>query len=452
LLPTYRTGRKIVRLDGTELEVEAAAVVTEFDGEPANLAVFHDVTDRNRAERDRLDYEVKVQQAQRVEGLGLLAAGVAHDFNNILVGILGSVSLALLGEPDAPVRDHLERIDESARRAAELVSQMLACSGRATADPQNVDLHALLGDMTPLFHAIAREPIQISVQAEAGRHLAFADPTQVRQILLSLVSNAAEALGDAERGTAGGHIAVRVHAHEQVDEQLHGAVASEALEPGRYVLVEVEDDGPGMSEETAGRVFEPFFSTKFAGRGLGLAAVHGILRANRGGIAVESQVGRGTTFRVYFRAAEATSVPPGDAQPSRGELDDRGVVLIIDDESIVLDVAVSMLEALGIAVLSAASGQEGIDVFAAHANDISLVIVDMNMPGLDGIAVCRAIRGMRASVPVVLSSGFGEEETATHVRESGFAGFLRKPFDLQGLREVVEEAQSKRGTGTIKSS
>jgi PAS domain S-box-containing protein len=447
-----RTLYTIVRLDGTLREVEAAAVVTDFDGEPTNLALFHDVTERNEAERARLVYEAKLQQSQRVEGLGLLAAGVAHEFNNILVGILGSVSLALVGEPDAQTRQQLLRIDESARRAAELASQMLACSGRATAEPENVDMHALLVDMNPLFHALVREPIQISVEAEAGRHLVFASATQVRQILLSLMSNAAEALHDAEGGLTGGRITIRMHDHEQVDEQLHGAVASEPLAPGRYVLVEVEDDGPGMSEETVSRIFEPFFSTKFAGRGLGLAAVHGIVRGNRGTIAVDSQLGRGSTFRVYFPAADTASVLPGEAQPPRGGPDDRGVVLIIDDESIVREVAASMIEALGFEVLSAASGQEGIDVFAAHANDISLVIVDMNMPGVDGIAVCRAVRGIRASVPVVLSSGFGEEETATHIRESGFAGFLRKPFDLHGLREVVEDARAKRGAGTITSS
>jgi len=404
--------------------------------------VFHDVTERNRAERDRLGYELKLQQAQRVEGLGLLAAGVAHDFNNILVGILGSVSLALLNTTDESLREHLVRIEESARRAAELASQMLACSGQGTAEPENVDLHGLLVDMNSLFRAIAREPIALSVQAEPGRHLVFAHPTQVRQILLSLVSNAAESLREAD-GQATGRITIRMHAHQQVDEQLHVAVASEPLEAGRYVVVEVEDNGPGISEETLSRIFEPFFSTKFEGRGLGLAAVHGIVRANRGAIAVDSQLGQGATFRVYFPAADTGSVPPPEANPSPGGADDPRVVLIIDDESIVRDVAASMLEALGNEVLTASSGQEGIDVFAAHANDVALVIVDMNMPGVDGLAVCRAIHETRRDVPVVLSSGFGEEDTAANVRDTGFAGFLRKPFDLHGLREVVESKRRR---------
>lgn len=430
---------RAVRLDGTVVDVEAAGVVTEFDGETARLVAMYDVTERNEAERKRRRYEETLQHAQRVESLGLLAAGVAHDFNNILVGILGSVSLALTSESSG-VRSHLERIESSARRAADLATQMLACSGQANAKLEVVELGTLLRDMQPVLRVVIRDPFRIELDPANADFFVLANPTQVRQILLNLVSNAAEAVRGLEDANSG-KVSVRVFPYLQSHDDPPPDLISGTIEPGAYVVIEVADDGPGIGSETLPRIFEPFFSTKLAGRGLGLAAVHGILRAHNGAIAVHSEPGLGSTFRVYLHAAgparETASSPPAILEPT----DANYLVLVIDDESIVLEVMGSMLEALGCGALRASTVEEGKRMFVANGDRIGLVIVDMNMPDGDGLQLCKAIHAVRPNVPVVLSSGLGNERMADLSRQEGFAAFLPKPFELRDLESVIEKAK-----------
>jgi PAS domain S-box-containing protein len=428
-----------LRVDGTSLEVEIAGARMQLDGEPANMVVFRDLTEQLEAERRQRAYEEKLQQAQRVESLGLLAAGVAHDFNNILVGIRGSTSLAMSVTRDGVVREHLARIESSARRAAELAAQMLACSGQVETKLESVDVRAVLTEMEPLTQSLVRDAIRVSATCEA-RQNALANPIQLRQVLLNLVSNAAEAIR-AGRTDSSGSVLIRVCDHVQAE---HGSPAMGAgeLEPGSYVVIDVTDDGPGVAPEAANHLFEPFFTTRMAGRGLGLAAVHGIVRAHRGAISVESQPGRGANFRVYLRAAiPAERTPPASSHPP-AKAAETCTVLVVDDESIVRDVAADMLQALGYEVMVAASGQEARTTFRSHAGQIGLVIVDMNMPEDSGLSVRKDIASVRPDVPVILASGFAEADVARQVREGLFAGFLQKPFDLKELGAAVERALS----------
>lgn len=427
-----------VRVDGSSLEVEIAGSRMLLDGEPANLVVFRDLTEQLQAEHRQRAYEEKLQQAQRVESLGLLAAGVAHDFNNILVGILGSTSLAMSVARDGVVCEHLARIESSARRAAELAAQMLACSGQVETKLESVDVRAVLTEMDPLTHSLVRDAIRVSVTCEA-RQNALANPTQLRQVLLNLVSNAAEAIRTA-RSDSPGSVSICVRDHVQAEYGSPGMGVGE-LAPGQYVVIDVADDGPGIAPDVLDRLFEPFFTTKMAGRGLGLAAVHGILRAHCGAIAVHSKLGRGSTFSVYLRAATATARTPASSHPPAAA-DEPCTVLVVDDESIVRDVAADMLQALGYEVLVAASGQEARATFRSHADRIGLVIVDMNMPEDSGLSVRKDIASVRPEVPVILASGFGEADVAKQVRDGLFAGFLQKPFDLKELGTAVERALS----------
>lgn len=411
---------KLVRLDGVVIETEVTGTAMELDGAPANQLVIHDVSERNAAERERRAYEDRSRQAQRVESLGLLAAGVAHDFNNLLVGVMGNASLALELPLDEPVRELVERIQASAVRATELATQMLACSGKANAELEPVDLSSLIDDMQPLLRILVRDRVTMSFASRASSDFVLANPTQVRQVLLNLVSNAAEAIRLGEKAT--GHVSVRVR-----DCETEEAVAA-GLERHEYLVLEVEDDGPGMDRETVDRVFEPFFTTKHTGRGLGLAAVHGIARAHKGIITVESERGKGTCFRVYLRASGS---PAGVSDPRRAR---AAKILVIDDEPTVRQVTTSMLRAMGYDASASSNAEEGLGL--VRRGGIDLVIVDVALQGASGLEVCERIEAL-GSAKVVLSSGMGDDALTRHLA-NGDRAFLTKPYDMAALRRVLD--------------
>jgi CheY-like chemotaxis protein len=321
---------------------------------------------------------------------------------------------------------------------------MLACSGQVNAKLEIVELGALLQDMQPVLRVVMRDPCDIHLEPGEQQLAVFANPTQLRQVLLNLVSNAVEAVRSSGHSKKG-KVSVRVFPHTQSSEDPPPDLISGKIEQGAYVVVEVEDNGPGIVPETLPRIFEPFFSTKLAGRGLGLAAVHGILRAHNGAIAVQSEPGLGSTFRAYLHAAcperETASRPSTIPPPT-----DKGyTVLVVDDESVVREVMGSMLEALGFGALRASTVTEGEQLFVANADTIGLVIVDMNMPDGDGLQLRRAIHAVHPHVPVVLSSGLGDERMADLSKEEGFAAFLPKPFEMHHLESVIEKAKRREG-------
>ncbi len=405
------------------------------------MFVSSDTTDRRRAEEERRRLDQSLMEAQRLGSLAVFAGGIAHDFNNLLVGIRGNLELAQQrAGPAGPVRPLLEDARRAATHASELIDQLLAYSGQRSAPAEALDVNTLAEDMAQLARATVAKDAALRLQLAPALPAVEGDATQVRQVLMNLLSNAAEA-----RGGPGGTVSLRTSVAD-LDQVRAMANALAPVQPtvGAYVVVEVHDDGAGMTPETRARIFDPFFSTKFTGRGLGLAAVMGIVRAHRGAIGVESAPGAGSTFRVALPAGSlpapgrAPTPTAAAATPPEPPAARRPVVLVIDDEKHVRSVAKIALEDAGFQVLTAADGAQGVAMFASHADDVRAILLDLLMPDMDGDEAFAALREVRADVPIVLSSGLGEESAVGRFLDKGLAGFLKKPYHLDELVTLVQ--------------
>ena len=400
-------------------------------------AAARDITERRNAEAERARMDAQLQQAQKLESLGILAGGIAHDFNNLLAGVVGNADIILSDlPPDSPLRPMAEMILEIAQRASGLCTQMLAYSGRGIIAYEPLDLNRAVLETTQILEA------SISKKAALRHDLAHdlpaiqGDSTQIRQIVMNLVINAAEAL-EEKNGDIRVSTGVVVCDRRHLD-SLHPA--QERI-PGKYVFLEVSDTGHGMDEATRARIFDPFFSTKFVGRGLGLAAVLGIVRNHRGGLCADSAPGRGTTFRVLFPALETPPIPAGAAlRNAGGDWRGCGTVLLVDDESAIRVVGANLLERLGFQVLVAEDGQRAIEVYAASAGTVVCVMLDLTMPRMDGEETFDALRRQGCTAPVIISSGYSEYEVAERFAGRQVAGFLQKPYRLEALRRALQAA------------
>lgn len=410
------------------------APVRLADGTVRGVALgIRDITQRKRTDEALL-------QAQKAESLAVLAGGIAHDFNNLLVGILGNAGLALTElSPTSPARPTIEAIETAGQRAAELARQMLAYSGRGRFVVQKVDLNSLVEEMAHLLRVSIGKGVRLNYQFERDLPPVEGDATQLRQVVMNLVVNASDAIGDAEGG-----VSITTRTIEATRELLAGAYLAPSLKPGPYVALEVADTGAGMDAETLSRIFDPFFTTKFTGRGLGLAAVLGIMRGHRGAIKVESEPGRGTTFRLLLpaaRADETTSPVTAPEAAWRGS----GTVLVVDDEPTVRAVTARALRSFGFDVLEAADGLEAVDLFAADPGRIVCVLLDMTMPRMGGEGAFHAIRQIDPNARVLLMSGFTEQDSTERFAGLGLAGFIQKPYGLSGLRSAIQAALAGSG-------
>ena len=418
--------RQVVDREGAErwLELSFGRVVLD-DGRVRGIALsVRDVTDRKRTEE-------RLLQAQKAESLAVLAGGIAHDFNNLLVGILGNAGLALAELPlESPVRPMVEDIELAGRRAADLARQILAYSGKGKFVVQPLSLNGLVEEMTHLLRTSVGAGVHLVLDLDPEVPSVVGDATQLRQVLMNLVINASDAIGSRE-----GTVLIRTSTAVGGTELFERAVVAPERLSERYVVLEVADTGAGMDEATLARIFDPFFTTKFTGRGLGLAAVLGIVRGHRGGIVVESEVGRGTRFRVLLPGAgdsRSESEKGGVAGVWRG----NGAVIVADDEASVRSVTARALRAMGFEVLEAADGEEAVQRFAEARERVRLVLLDMTMPRMNGEAAFRAIRELDPKAKVVLMSGYAEQDAAEQVGE-GLAGFVQKPYELGSLQELV---------------
>ncbi|MDY3562873.1 PAS domain S-box protein [Gemmata sp. JC673] len=412
-------------------------------------AVGRDVTDRRAAEDARREleadlrakeqqarYERQLLQSQKLESLGVLAGGIAHDFNNLLTAVLGYASLSRMRlPPNDPVAEDMKRIESAAQRAAELCQQMLAYAGRGQFVVRAVDLNALTQEMTQLLAAVLSKKAVLKYNLTIGLPQVQADPTQLRQIVMNLITNASDAIGPKS-----GVITLTTGLIDADARYLAELQAGPELVPGRYVYLEVSDTGCGMSEEVRAKIFDPFFTTKFTGRGLGLAAVQGIVRAHKGAIKVYTQLGKGTTFKVLLPALDRPDpehAPAGEAPEHNG----RGRrVLVVDDEEDVRVFTRKVLEHAGFEVTLAADGGAGVEAFAAAPYQFALVLLDLTMPKMGGSEAFREMRRHRSGVRVVLTSGFAAEEATSGFEGKGLAGFLRKPFRTEDLLATVFDA------------
>ena len=393
-----------------------------------------------RAENARHQMEERLRQAQKLESLGVLAGGIAHDYNNLLTVIIGNAELALTDiSATLPAYPRLKEIMSAAQRAAELTRQMQVYSGSEPLARKPVDLEQLIGHMRPMM--------EVAISKKAALHHFFAhrplvvlaDADHLRQVILNLLANASEALGDREGSIT--FVARSLRCDRPLLDRLR---PDEWLPEGRYACLQVIDTGCGMSPAILGRAFEPFFTTKFTGRGLGLAVVQGIVRRHQGAIDVESTVGVGTTFRVLLPSAEKLE-PRGEA-PSEAPpaWQATGLALLVDDEEMVRTLGALLLARLGFQVLTAVDGYEAVTVFSEHASEITVVILDVTMPRMDGPEALREFRRVRPDVPVLVCSGYAEKQALSLFQDSASMGFLPKPFqsaDLaRALRALLERA------------
>ncbi len=435
---TYDEEYRIIRPDGSTRWIRDRGFPVRDDrGEVYRaVGIAQDVTERKEAEEERQKLEAQVQQAQKLESLGILAGGIAHDFNNLLTGILGNASLALMDLAEgAPAKSSLEQIEKSALRAAELTNQMLAYSGRGSFVVIPVDLSKLIWEMMELLDASISKKVTVQHKLTEDLPAVEADIAQIRQVIMNLIVNASEAIGDEE-----GVITVATGVVDADRRFLTETYMGENLSEGRYVYLEVSDTGRGMDAETKSKVFDPFFTTKFAGRGLGLAATLGIVRGHHAAIKVDSTPGMGSIFRMLLpcsdRPAEDLLAP---ATATKDGPLESGTILVVDDEDAVRQVATRALERAGFTVLTASNGREAVEVFRAHADAITAVLLDRTMPAMDGEEAFDEIRRIRPDAPVVLSSGYSEKEASERFAGRGLAGFLQKPYRARSLVEKLRE-------------
>ena len=405
--------------------------------ELANALLRTEMAERQRQEDERRNLEAQVQHRQRLESLGLLTGGIAHDFNNLLAVILGHADLALPEIPEASrARASIEKVIAAAKSAAELTHQMLAYSGRGKFAIEPVNLTELIEHATRLIASLISKKALLQLDLAPEPIVVEGDPAQLRQVIVNLITNASDAISDRP-----GIIRVTTGTQEITgSDQLVSVLPDVQLPPGRYVFVEVSDTGCGMDEATLGRIFDPFFTTKFTGRGLGLAAVQGIVRGHRGTLQVKSEPGRGTNFRVLFPASEQRAAR---SATFKQELEDHwhyaGVVLIVDDEPGVRALASEILGRLSVSCLTATDGYDAMRQFEAHADEISAVLLDLTMPGLDGSEVLARLREMKPDVKVILCSGFDANDASSGLGENRPSRFLRKPYTPSELIQAFKD-------------
>ncbi len=393
-----------------------------------------DVTERLKAEEDRHRLETQMREAQKLESLGMLAGGIAHDFNNLLMGIMGNAGLALLHLEDThPAHKRVKQIELASLRASELTNQMLAYSGKGRFLVQTLDLARLLEEMASLLQTVVSKKANLRIEAIPGRALIEADATQIRQVVMNLITNASDAQGEL-----GGTITLRAGL---IDSGPEIPCLAGTPPVGPAAFLEVADQGAGMEPETLERIFDPFFTTKFTGRGLGLSAVLGIVRGHHGAIQVKSTPEKGTTFRLTFPLSERRpEVVASD--PTQAELHGEGLILIVDDEPQVRQVAKGSLDHAGFEVLEAEDGLIALELFQQHRARIRAILLDLTMPHMDGHEVKRRLRTLDPEVPIVLTSGYSATEAEDSI-QGPKDRFIQKPYRPKELIALVIEAARK---------
>jgi PAS domain S-box-containing protein len=396
------------------------------------VRLYTDLRIRRRAEEERRRLDEQIFQTQKLESLGILAGGIAHDFNNLLTAMLGHANLALHDlPPESPARESVRQIEIAAQRAAELSNQMLAYSGRGHFVVQPINLNTLVTEIAHLLNTAISKSAVLTFALAAKLPAVEADATQLRQVVMNLITNASDAIGEAS-----GTITLTTRMVVADTAFLATFTSAKELKPGRYVLLEVSDTGSGMDSATASRIFEPFFTTKFTGRGLGLAAVQGIVYGHRGALQVQSQAGQGTHFRVLLPAVVAKLAE----QRQVAELKPIGsgeAILVVDDEQGVREFVQRVLERGGFRVLLADRGSLAVELFQQHCNEIKAVLLDLTMPLMSGREVYQALRTLKSDVPIILCSGYMLEEAVLHFAQQELAGFVQKPFRATELLQVL---------------
>jgi len=395
-----------------------------------------DITARKEAENEKISLAKKLLETQKLESLGVLAGGIAHDFNNLLTGITGNANLISLDlPPHSPLLRNLNQIELASHRAAELCQQMLAYAGKGRFLVQEIDLEDIIRNLMPLLEHSISKRARLSFNFSPGLPHVSADITQIRQIIMNLVVNASDAIGEQD-----GVITLGTGLATQDDPRFANAILKPAPNVSRLVYLQVTDTGAGMSAETIGKIFDPFFTTKFTGRGLGLAAVMGIVRSHHGGLLVASNPGQGSTFTLLLPASETARIERKRSRaPFATGAIREGTVLIIDDEEAVRTMTAHMFTMIGMKPLTACDGVEGLEVFRSHQAEINLIILDLTMPRMGGEETLGEIRALSPAVPVIITSGYNRTTLTSPLATAPTVSFLQKPFALASLLEQIDQ-------------
>ncbi len=427
---------------GETLQAEMRIVEIDWEEESAYLASLRDITVRKIAEEERKRAEVQMQQVQKLESLGVLAGGIAHDFNNLLMTIVAHAGLAAKKMPlESPGREHLLKIEQAALRGGELANQMLTYAGRGKPLIQAIHVSRLVEEMGHLLAVSISKRISLVYELSPDLPLVNVDPVQMRQVVMNLIINASEAIGERM-----GTITLKTGTMLVTEEYLSGCHVRGEFEDDTCVFLEVADTGIGIDSEALEKIFDPFFTTKFAGRGLGLAALLGIVRSHGGAIKVTSETGKGTAFRIILPRTQEMENVSQQQSPKQETPSGKGTVLVVDDEEDVRLAAQLILEDTGYRVLCAEDGLSGLELFREHQHNIRAVLLDLTMPHMNGEEVFSEIQRIRTDVPVVLSSGYSEEEAVRQFAGNPFHAFIQKPYQIETLVEKINQVLEATGT------
>lgn len=427
-----------IRHQGTQTTpVEMKVVPIEWENEPAYLASLRDLTERRKAEEERQRHETERQYAQKLESLGVLAGGIAHDFNNLLMAIVARAGLALrFLAADSPVREHIHIIEKSGLRGGELANQMLTFAGKAQLDIQPINLQQFLKDSQAFLRSTVSKRITMRFNGDSNLPTIRGDRSQLRQLMMNIVMNAAEAIGEQD-----GHIYLSTSRIDTSTQDFRPYHVMGDLPWGPCVSLKIQDTGSGIPSNVLPKIFDPFFSTKFPGRGLGLAALLGIARGHGAAIAVHSQVGQGTEFIFLFPITTKPSVQdtPSFRLPKEPSDASTGTkVLVVDDEEEIRTACSLILKEIGYDALVAQDGKAGLHIFEQYQDQIALVFLDLTMPHIDGGQLAKTIRQRDPDIPILVSSGFAEEEAMKHFIQSGICAFIQKPFQVEVLIKKIQ--------------
>ncbi len=425
----YHIENRVIRKDGSIGYVISKGTVF-FDKKKNAVSMagtIQDVTERKML-------EIRIQNAQKLESLGVIAGGIAHDFNNLLAIIIGNAELAQMHQPTESKAQHfINTIVASAHRGADLCDQMFAYAGKQNAGRGPTDLNKIISEMAHLLD-VSILKTEIIYDLEPKLPPIEANMTQIRQVILNLITNASESFEDKK-----GHIRIKTGCRWFNEQYFASTFIDNKLTAGDYVFLEVTDTGSGISKDIQNKIFDPFFSTKFSGRGLGLAAVLGIVKSHDGAISLTSNPGHGTRITILFRISKDEEQQAKGKKSGRSILDGSGTILVVDDEKDIQYVAQKHLESVGYNVLTASDGAEALRIYRDRSRDITLVILDMYMPGLGGNEVYQKLLKINSKIKVILCSGYEEQNTRKKFPANGLAGFIRKPFLRQELLSTVDK-------------
>jgi PAS domain S-box-containing protein len=441
ILERLRRGERVSHFETTRLRKDGVTIHVSLTISPVRtrdgriLGASHVARDISEQKK----FEQRLRQSQRLESLGVLAGGIAHDFSNLLTGILANASLAAeVLSPGHSAQPFLRDVAAASQRLSDLTRQLLAYAGRGAFAMAPVKISTLVAEIGALIQASIPKHVQVRMALDPDLPAVMGDSSQLQQVVMNLILNGAEAIPD----DCPGSVLVST-AYQEIDEAyIRTALTSDPVQPGGFVCLEVHDTGSGMDAETQSRIFDPFFTTKIRGRGLGLAAVLGIVRSHNGFLKVYSQPGKGTTFKVLLPAQERRELPPMESrhEPLRG----TGTVLVVDDEEIIRSSAKNVLELFGYRVILAGDGYEAVRIFQQRAGDIDIVLLDLLMPGMNGEATYRNLCLVRPDVRVVLTSGHSDADEQVHFAANSFAGFIRKPYTAVELAQQIKTALAAR--------